>query len=514
MVLGEKTMKLTWKIWLMLIILVSSIFMIVNFQGLISSGVVVSSIDLNSTAAISGLVKGDIITAVNNNKVQNIQDYSNEITSLFETSSGETKIVLDTKSGQFAFFSETIPEITVKKISKTNIKTGLDLQGGARALVKPEKELTDSELSDLIAVTTERLNVYGISDVTVRPVKDLQGKTFMLIEIAGATPRDIENLISQQGKFEARISNETVFSGGSKDITYVCRNDANCAGVSQCSQTSSGWFCNYQFVIHLSAESAQRHADITGELGLDPANPGYLDQSIEFYVDDSFTTSLFISEGLRGLQTTQIQISGSGQGSDRNAAFDDAEESMKQMQTILITGSLPYKLEIQKLDTISPVLGQKFTNTILLTAIVALIAVSIVVFLRYRNFKASLALLFTGFSEIIILLGIASAIQWNLDLPSIVGILVMIGTGVDQQIILLDESLAKRSGSIKQKLRWGLYIIMAAYFTTFFSLLPLWWAGAGLLRGFMVTTLIGLTVGVFITRPAFADMLRILDRDN
>ena len=116
--------------------------------------------------------------------------------------------------------------------------------------------------------------------------------------------------------------------------------------------------------------------------------------------------------------------------------------------------------------------------------------------------------------EIIILLGIASAIKWNLDLPSIVGILVMIGTGVDQQIVILDESLSKRAGSMKEKLRWGLYIVMAAYFTTMFSLIPLWWAGAGLLRGFMVTTLIGLTIGVLITRPAFADMLKILERKN
>jgi preprotein translocase subunit SecD len=249
-------------------------------------------------------------------------------------------------------------------------------------------------------------------------------------------------------------------------------------------------------------------------LGLDPANPGYLDKQIEFYVDDSLTTSLFISEGLQGLETTQIQISGSGQGPDRESAFEDAEQSMKQMQTILITGSLPYKLEIEKLDTISPLLGQKFTNLILLTALVALVAVALVIFLRYKNFKASLALLFTGFSEIIILLGIASAIKWNLDLPSIVGILVMIGTGVDQQIVILDESLSKRAGSMKEKLRWGLYIVMAAYFTTMFSLIPLWWAGAGLLRGFMVTTLIGLTIGVLITRPAFADMLKILERKN
>ena len=51
-------------------------------------------------------------------------------------------------------------------------------------------------------------------------------------------------------------------------------------------------------------------------------------------------------------------------------------------------------------------------------------------------------------------------------------------------------------------------IILAAYFTSALSLLPLWWAGAGLLKGFVFTTLIGITSGVLITRPAFADFLK------
>ena len=90
----------------------------------------------------------------------------------------------------------------------------------------------------------------------------------------------------------------------------------------------------------------------------------------------------------------------------------------------------------------------------------------------------------------------------------------MIGTGVDHQIVLLDESRSKQMGSFNQKIKRGIYIIMVIYFTTLFSLLPLFWAGAGLLKGFAVTTLIGLTIGVFITRPAFADILKILDKKN
>jgi preprotein translocase subunit SecD len=55
---------------------------------------------------------------------------------------------------------------------------------------------------------------------------------------------------------------------------------------------------------------------------------------------------------------------------------------------------------------------------------------------------------------------------------------------------------------------------MAAYFTTFVAMLPLMKAGAGLLKGFAITTIIGISVGVFITRPAFAAVVEILLKEK
>ena len=120
-------------------------------------------------------------------------------------------------------------------------------------------------------------------------------------------------------------------------------------------------------------------------------------------------------------------------------------------------------------------------------------------------------MLFTSFSEVLIILGIASLIHWNLDLPSIAGILAVIGTGVDQQIVILDESKSGKQYSIKQRLKRALFIVISAYFTSLVSLLPLYWAGAGLLKGFAVTTIIGITSAVLITRPAFADIVKKIE---
>ena len=57
-----------------------------------------------------------------------------------------------------------------------------------------------------------RFNVYGISDVRVRSVTDLDKNKFVLIEVAGATIQDLDELISQQGKFEAKIGEEVIIT--------------------------------------------------------------------------------------------------------------------------------------------------------------------------------------------------------------------------------------------------------------------------------------------------------------
>jgi len=237
----------------------------------------------------------------------------------------------------------------------------------------------------------------------------------------------------------------------------------------------------------------------------------YLSEQLELFVDDKYTTGLNIAEVFKERPLTQIAISGSETGKSQQEAFEASEKEMQKLQTILITGSLPYKLEIVKLDTISPTLGKDFINSIFFAGIAAILAVSIVIFFRYRKIKSSLALIITSLSEVLIILGVASFINWNLDLPSIAGILAAIGTGIDSQIIILDEAKQKESLSLKQKLRRAFAIILGAYFTALVALLPLLWAGAGLLKGFAITTIIGISVGVLVTRPAFTDMVNMIE---
>ena len=499
---------------------ISAILIWIAFLGLsallifssFQQGVLVDSVSSEDSFFKEGMRQGQIITHINGKEITNLDEFHNLINNLGNSSK---RLDITTTNKEYISLVNSTPQIVVREIPKTNIKTGLDISGGARALVQPTQQISEQELQDLIAISRERFNVFGLADVQIKGVSDLDGNRFMLVEVAGATPDELKSLISEQGKFEAKIGNKTAFVGGDKDITHVFRNDATQSAVYPPEQSSNGGYVSrFSFAIALSPEAAQRHADITEEVSIDPQSSGqYLSENLTLILDGEVVDELRISIGLKGQVTSQISIQGSGAGNTPDEALADARSSMNKLQTILISGSLPFELTIVKLDTISPALGSDFNYAILLAGLIAIISVSLVILIRYRKFKVSAALLLISFSEIVIILGIASLIKWNLDLPSIAGILATIGTGVDQQIIIIDEARLGKQTNMKERMKRAIFIVMSAYFTALASLLPLFKASAGLFKGFAITTLIGITAGVFITRPAFAEIIKHIEED-
>ena len=239
----------------------------------------------------------------------------------------------------------------------------------------------------------------------------------------------------------------------------------------------------------------------------------YLSEKLELYLDDSKVDELNIGADLKGQAVTQIAISGSGSGANEQEAIFNSLQSMKRLQTILITGSLPVKLSIVKTDSISPVLGEGFVKNAIFMSLLSILSVAVVVSIRYRKLLIAIPILITMLSEVIILLGVAAFIGWNMDLAAIAGILVAIGTGVDDQIVITDETLKGETANAynwKEKVKRAFTIIMLAYLTVVVAMVPLIFAGAGLLKGFAITTIIGVTIGVFVTRPAYSSFVEIM----
>ncbi|MFH1333264.1 MAG: hypothetical protein ABIH53_03445 [archaeon] len=461
------------------------------------------------------LEKGEQILAIESILITNITELKEAINKIMP----KEKISVTTDKGSYIYLGAGAPEITAMQATTTNLKKGLDLEGGTRVLLKPISEtgeVTTADMNDMIKVLNNRLNVYGLSDLRIRSSKDWQGNKYILIEIAGISKDEVMDLIGGQGKFEAKIGEDTVFEGGKKDIPFVCRDDGSCSGIRACNPIGGNqYFCRFEFSIHLSPEAAKKHADITSKLDVITSEEGkeILSEKLDFYLDGKKVDSLNIGADLKGRETTAIAISGPGIGTTKTAAVEAATKNMDQLQTILITGSLPMQLEVEKLDSISPLLGKQFVKTSLLVGILAILSVAVVLMIRYRSLKIAFPIAFTSLSEVIMILGFAALTGWNLDMAAIAGIIAAVGVGVDAQIIILDETIrgeASTTGNWKSRVKNAFFIIFAAYATTVAAMIPLWNAGAGMLRGFALTTIVGVTIAVLITRPAYADIVKAL----
>ncbi len=208
----------------------------------------------------------------------------------------------------------------------------------------------------------------------------------------------------------------------------------------------------------------------------------------------------------------------------------DAEKKVIATQVLLSSGNLPIKiLPIcgttfaentgqcgGKETTFDSALGEKFLSISAIIGIIAIIVVSLIIFIRYRKLKLAIPVMLTCLSEIIIILGFASMIHWELDLLAIAGIIIVVGTGVDNQIIILDETLKrgkkKEVVSIVERIRNAFFIIFVSAGTIIVVMLALMGVEAGMLKGFAFTTIAGVLIGVIITRPAFAKIVEYITK--
>lgn len=219
-----------------------------------------------------------------------------------------------------------------------------------------------------------------------------------------------------------------------------------------------------------------------------------------------------LSFDTKGECVYKAQITGSAQ------TFEQARKEVQQNQVLLTSGNLPIALTLESKSTTPPTLGRRFLEYSMYTALMAVFAVAVIVFIRYRRIEIVLPVMVTMLGDILMILGFAAFINWELDLPALAGIIAAVGTGVDHQIVITDETLKrtkqKKMVSMSERIRKAFFIIFTAAATITAAMAPLLTIGAGMLKGFAFTTLMGVFIGVFISRPTYATIVEALLRKN
>lgn len=189
-------------------------------------------------------------------------------------------------------------------------------------------------------------------------------------------------------------------------------------------------------------------------------------------------------------------------------SLDDAMNEARNLRVVL-SERLPVEISYESETSIEARLGAEFLREALTAGIIALGGVWVLIYLRYRHRLIGFAIIGTMISELFITLGAASVLGWTIGLPELGGLIIVIGTGIDHQIIITDEVL--RGGlpgakvvSLRGRVSRAFAVIFVAVATTIAAMVSLAWLGFGAMRGFALITLTGVLIAVLVTRPAYA----------
>jgi preprotein translocase subunit SecD len=376
--------------------------------------------------------------------------------------------------------------------------------------------VTEETMQDTKRVLDSKLNRLGLQDIKVKPV----GGRFLLIDMAGADVAQAHEIVGKPGKFEIRIQTEN------NESVHVLYGDA-VESVEIPSKENEVW--GVPFGLSEEGAAAFQKAAIDAGATRKPE-----DHYISMYLDkeEIFSAPLApeLASSLNKAPTRRMQATvGSG---------DVGSEKAKMLNIHLREGALPVNVEIVGSGQVSAALGSQFKIQMVIAGIIALLAVAGMIYRRYREKRIVLPMIATSFSEVVMMLGVWAIAGWQLDLASLAGIIMVIGTGVDQLVIITDEllrggeaaassaqrSIKERAAEVAEKAGVGkmagttskvylarlsraFMIILGAAATTVVAMLPLLFMGFGALTGFALIIILGVGLGTLIARPAYGRII-------
>ena len=389
-------------------------------------------------------------------------------------------------------------------VSESELSDALsDVSGSIATDAKGNLEFTETVTKETQetteAILSEKLNIWGLKDVPITPVEE----NILLVDLAGVDLDTAMEIVATPGKFEIRI--QTV-ENATEHVVW----GEHITAVDMPRVRDGAW--GVGFTVDGTGANAIRDAAVESGAVSDVAA-----HELIMLLDDEviFSAPLDpeLAENLQELYDKDQNVP-SYSFVATTGTGDVGRENVEHLDIHLRAGALPVEVDVIGSWQVPAALGDQFRKQTILAGILALLMVAFVIFRRYRQKNILLPMVATSVSEVFMILGFASLIGWQLDLPAIAGIIAVIGTGIDHLVIITDEVLYEgRMPSRKvylSRIARAFAIIFAAAATTIIAMSPLLFMGFGALKGFAITTIVGVLIGVLIARPVYGRVIREL----
>lgn len=360
-----------------------------------------------------------------------------------------------------------------------SVKLGLDLKGGFEILYEASPLEEGQQVTrEALVVTAKNLQkradvVGGVGEPEIYP----EGENRIRVRIAG-----VDNIdeVRQRMKDPAVLtfrSNE-----GCSEEEPFCKIELRGTDFVEGSATV-GYDELRRPIVHIELVDGQKFYEITDRLSKNP----YPNNLLAIMLDEEIISAPRVQYAISGGKAT---ISGQ----------ETVQEAQELADTINL-GALPLKLEEKYIQQVDASLGRASLDQTMQAGIIGSILILLFMLIYYRLPGAVAS--FTLIVYVWILLIVFNLLNATLTLPGIAAFVLGIGMAVDANIITYErfrEELrigksvlsAVRSGS-----KTSLRTIIDANLTTVVAAAVLFFMGQGAIKGFALTLILSIAVGMF-----------------
>ncbi|ADJ14316.1 preprotein translocase subunit SecD [Halalkalicoccus jeotgali] len=406
-------------------------------------------------------------------------------------------------------------EITTDAVSEEDFLAALRVVEVSGEDTEIRQGVTERTVNEAVEVLDEKIRESPFATGDARKSTSSTGEQFVVVEVPGEDRGTVIDLIEDRGFVEVYAHHPT--EEGYTNTTAIQPDDINSIGSPQ-DEPPYGPHIG----ITLTEEGAEDFSGVMQETGFTQEgveacrwdqnrdDPGYCLLTV---VDGEVVYSASLGESLAASME-----SGTYANDPSFVMSGRSIEDVRELRVNLLAGATPAPLDIESGTQyyLEPSLADDFKLYSLVTGLISVVAVSGVVAARYGRPRIAGPMILTAAAEVFLLLGFAAAVGYPLDLAAIAGFIAVVGTGVDDLIIIADEILQEGDVStsrvFESRFRKAFWVIGAAAATTIVAMSPLAFLSLGDLTGFALFTIVGVLIGVLVTRPAYGDVLRVLLR--